>query len=54
MYDNEQLSGKLVSELRDIAKDLNIVKFESLKKQELITKIIESFSFLIKRNSMNR
>ena len=44
MYDNEQLSGKLVSELRDIAKDLNIVKFESLKKQELITKIIESFS----------
>ena len=41
MYDLSELNGKLVSELRDLAKELNIVKFESLKKQELISKIIE-------------
>lgn len=41
MYDIAALSGKLVSELRDIAKQLNIPKHESLKKQELVTKILE-------------
>ena len=33
MYDIIELSGKLVSELKDIAKELNIPKYEKLKKQ---------------------
>ncbi|MGB3946874.1 MAG: transcription termination factor Rho [Bacteroidia bacterium] len=44
MHDNTELNNKLVGELREIAKSLNIPKFETLKKQELISKIIESQS----------
>jgi transcription termination factor Rho len=44
MYDNNELSNKLVGELRDIAKALNIPKFDTLKKQELIEKITEQQS----------
>jgi len=42
MYDIIALNSKLVGELREIAKDLNIPKFESLKKQELVYKILDT------------
>jgi transcription termination factor Rho len=41
MYDILELSKKLLPELRDIAKDLNIKKAETLKKQDLIYKILD-------------
>lgn len=44
MYDINDLNNKLVGELRDIAKSLNIPKYEALKKQELIDKILDQQS----------
>ncbi|MCQ2974241.1 MAG: transcription termination factor Rho [Bacteroidales bacterium] len=44
MYDINELSKKLVPELREIAKGLKIPKADYYKKQELITKIIEKQS----------
>ncbi|HOM39944.1 MAG TPA: transcription termination factor Rho [Bacteroidales bacterium] len=41
MYDILELSKKLVPELREIAKSLNIKRVESLKKQDLIYKILD-------------
>ena len=41
MYDIIELNGMLVQELRDIAHKLAIPNFESLKKQELIYKILD-------------
>ena len=41
MYDIIELNGKLVSELKDIAKQLNIPKHEKLLKQDLIYKILD-------------
>ena len=41
MYDIIELNGKLVSDLREIAKELEIAKYEGLKKQELIYKILD-------------
>lgn len=41
MYDIIDLNNKLVGELKDIAKNLNIPKHEALKKQELIYKILD-------------
>ncbi len=41
MYDIIELNGKLVPELREIAKKLDIKKFEAFKKQELIYKILD-------------
>ncbi len=41
MYDIIELNGKLVSELRDIAKQLNIPKVDKLLKQDLIYKILD-------------
>jgi transcription termination factor Rho len=41
MYDIIQLNNKLVHELREIAKDLNVPKYENLKKQELVYKILD-------------
>jgi len=41
MYDIIELNGKLVTELREIAKGLNIPKFEGLKKQDLVYKILD-------------
>jgi transcription termination factor Rho len=41
MYDIIELNSKLVGELREIAKTLNIPKFETLKKQELVYKILD-------------
>jgi len=41
MYDILELSKKLVPELREIARSLNIKRVESLKKQDLIYKILD-------------
>lgn len=41
MYDIIDLNSKLVGELREIAKQLNIPKFDTLKKQELVYKILD-------------
>ncbi|MCU0363372.1 MAG: transcription termination factor Rho [Bacteroidales bacterium] len=41
MYDILELSKKLLPELKDIAKALNIQKSENLKKQDLIYKILD-------------
>jgi len=41
MYDIIELNSKLVSELRDIAKQLNIPKVEKLLKQDLIYQILD-------------
>jgi len=41
MYNKEQLENKVVSELREIAKSLNIRKYDNLKKEELIYNILD-------------
>ena len=41
MYDILELSDKLVAELREIAKELNVENYEGLKKQDLIYKILD-------------
>ncbi len=41
MYDILELNKKLLPELRDIAKELNIKRVDSFKKQELIYKILD-------------
>ena len=41
MYDIIELNSKLVGELKEIAKTLNLPKYEALKKQELIYKILD-------------
>jgi transcription termination factor Rho len=46
MYDIVELNGKLVNELREIAKTLDIKRAESLKKQELIFRILDEQALL--------
>ncbi len=46
MYDIIELSRKLVPDLRDIAKELDIRKVESYKKQDLIYKILDTQAIL--------
>lgn len=41
MYDIVELSSKPVTELKEIAKNLKIKNFRSMKKQELIYSIME-------------
>jgi transcription termination factor Rho len=41
MYDKSELEGKLLNELRDIAKQFNIRKSETLKKQDLVYQILD-------------
>ncbi len=41
MYDIIELNNKLVAELKEIAKELNVEKYEGLKKQDLIYKILD-------------
>ena len=41
MYDILELNKKLVSELKEIAKELKIKKVETLRKQDLIYKILD-------------
>ena len=42
MYDIVELNSKLLPELKEIAKNLNIKKVDSFKKQELIYKILDA------------
>ncbi|HNR54472.1 MAG TPA: Rho termination factor N-terminal domain-containing protein, partial [Flavobacteriales bacterium] len=42
MYDQTALSGMKLSELKEIARELKLKKAESLKKVDLITKILEA------------
>jgi transcription termination factor Rho len=42
MYDIVELNNKLLTELKEIGKDLNIKKVDSFKKQELIYKILDA------------
>jgi len=46
MYDILELNKKLVSELKEIAKELNIKRVESYKKQDLIYKILDTQAIL--------
>ena len=41
MYDIIELNGKLVNDLKEIAKELNIPKYDKLLKQDLIYKILD-------------
>ena len=52
MYDILELNKQLVPELREIAKELNIRKVESYKKQDLVYKILDTQYFLY-RNPTN-
>ncbi len=46
MYDIIELSGKLLPDLKEIAKELDIKKIESFKKQDLIYKILDTQAIL--------
>ena len=46
MYDILELNDKLLSDLRQIAKTLNIKRVDSFKKQELIYKILDQQALL--------
>ncbi|MFN8208823.1 MAG: transcription termination factor Rho [Bacteroidales bacterium] len=50
MYDILELNKKLLPELRDIAKDLRIKRVESLRKQDLIYKILDQQAILANEN----
>jgi transcription termination factor Rho len=61
MYDILELNKKLVPELREIAKELNVKKIESFKKQDLIYRILDQQAIVAserkapeKKNSGNR
>ncbi|MCK4678932.1 MAG: transcription termination factor Rho [Bacteroidales bacterium] len=54
MYDIIELNGKLVTDLRDIAKSLNIRKIEGLKKQELIYKILDHQALNPPQHTLNK
>lgn len=41
MYDIIELNNKLLEELKDIARGLNIPKYDSMKKQDLIYQILD-------------
>jgi len=41
MYDKSELEGKLLNDLRDIAKQFNIRKSETMKKQDLVYMILD-------------
>ena len=41
MYDIIELNKKLVGELRDIAKEVGLKKFEKLKKEDLVYQILD-------------
>lgn len=54
MYDILELNKKLVSELRDIAKELDIKRAESLKKQDLIYKILDQQAITTSEKDVER
>lgn len=41
MYDIQELNNKLVGELKDIAKELDVPKYDKLKKQDLVYQILD-------------
>ncbi len=53
MYDILELNKKLVSDLREIAKELNIKRVEKFKKQELIYKILDTQAILASEGKLN-
>lgn len=54
MYDILELSKMLLPELREIAKELNIKKAETLKKQDLVYKILDQQAIEATENNMNQ
>ena len=50
MYDILELNKKLLADLRQIAKDLNIKRVESFKKQDLIYKILDEQAIQVTEN----
>ncbi len=54
MYDIIELNGKLVTDLRDIAKSLNIRKTEGVKKQDLIYKILDHQALNPPQETLNK
>ncbi|MCX6330249.1 MAG: transcription termination factor Rho [Bacteroidia bacterium] len=53
MYDILELSKMLLPELREIAKELNIKKAETLKKQDLVYKILDQQALEATENKLN-
>ena len=53
MYDILELSKKLIPELKEIAKELNVKKAETLKKQDLIYKILDQQAIKATDNRKN-
>ncbi len=47
MYDIDELNKTLLPELREIAKELNVKKAESLRKQDLVYKILDQQAVLV-------
>lgn len=54
MYDIVELNKKLLPELRDIAKVLNVKRVESFKKQELIYKILDQQAIVASESKVVR
>jgi transcription termination factor Rho len=54
MYDILELNKKLVSDLREIAKELNIKRVEKFKKQELIYKILDTQAILASEGKLKK
>lgn len=54
MYDILELNKKLVSDLREVAKELNIRKVEKYKKQELIYKILDTQAILASEGKLKK
>ena len=54
MYDIIELNQKLVSDLREIAKELQIKKAEKLKKQELVYKILDTQAILASEGKLKQ
>jgi len=57
MFDTNELNDKLVSELREIAKNLGVVEADDLRKTQLISKIIEQEQLIeaarVQQNTVN-
>jgi transcription termination factor Rho len=54
MYDILELNEKLLPDLRQIAKDLNVKRVESFKKQELIYKILDEQAIQASQTSLEK
>ena len=53
MFDTSTLKGMKLSDLQEIAKVANIIKFKTLKKDELITQILD-LQNLLKKNQKQK